>query len=241
MFPEISATWLMPLLTLSMLEIVLGVDNLVFLSIVTGRLPEQQRASARRYGLAFACITRILFLLTISWLADMTQPVFVLLSQGFSIKDLVLIAGGLFLLVKATLEIHAQVETAGSDGDVREAGSYWMSILQIALIDIVFSIDTVVTAVGMSNNRAIMVSAILLSVAVMMLASNPIGNFIERHPTIKMLALAFLILVGVALVADGFEFHIPRQYLYFAMAFSASVEALNMLARRASAQKIDGE
>lgn len=230
---------LIALLTLSALEIVLGIDNLVFLSIVTARLPPEQRPSARRFGIATACVTRILLLLSLSWLAGMTYEVL----WQFSVRDLVLIIGGLFLLVKATMEIHSSVE-GDDDGEVnaRPAASYWGAIAQIAVIDIVFSLDSVITAVGMVNVVPIMVAAILLSVAVMLIAANPVGEFIERHPTLKMLALSFLILVGVALIADGCGFHIPREYLYFAMAFSAGVEALNMLARRQKRKRLpDGE
>ena len=234
---------LIALLTLSTLEIVLGIDNLVFLSIVTARLPPEQRPSARRFGIALACVTRIMLLLSLSWLAGMTHSLFSVGGMGFSVRDLVLIVGGLFLLVKATMEIHAEVEGDGDgDSSARPASSYWGAIAMIAVIDIVFSLDSVITAVGMVNNIPIMVAAILVSVAIMLLASNPVANFIERRPTLKMLALSFLILVGVALIADGFEFHIPRAYLYFAMAFSAGVEALNILARRRQERvQVDGE
>lgn len=228
---------LVALVTLATLEIVLGIDNLVFLSIVTARLPPEQRPSARRFGIALACITRIMLLLSISWLASMTHDVL----WSFSVRDLVLIVGGLFLLVKATMEIHAEVE--GDDGEInaKPAASYWGAIAQIAIIDIVFSLDSVITAVGMVNNVTIMVLAILIAVGVMLVAANPVANFIERRPTLKMLALSFLILVGVALIADGFGFHIPRGYLYFAMAFSAGVEALNIIVRRKSDRVVDGE
>ncbi|GMU43347.1 MAG: TerC family protein [Xanthomonadales bacterium] len=234
---------LIALLTLSTLEIVLGIDNLVFLSIVTARLPPEQRPSARRFGIALACVTRIMLLLSLSWLAGMTHELFAVADMGFSVRDLVLIVGGLFLLVKATMEIHAEVE-GEPDGEngARPASSYWGAITMIAVIDIVFSLDSVITAVGMINNVPIMVAAILLAVAIMMLASNPVADFIERRPTLKMLALSFLILVGVALIADGFEFHIPRAYLYFAMAFSAGVEGLNILVRRKQERApVDGE
>lgn len=232
---------LVALITLTALEIVLGIDNLVFLSIVTGRLPPEQRPSARRWGLALACGTRILLLLSLAWLAGMGQPLFVLFGYEFSIRDLVLIIGGLFLLVKATMEIHDAVE--GEEGELvaRPATTYASAITQIAIIDIVFSLDSVITAVGMVDIIPVMVLAILAAVAVMLLAANTIGEFIERHPSIKMLALSFLILVGVALIADGLDFHIPRPYLYFAMAFSAGVEALNMAARGRRKRTVDGE
>ena len=234
---------LIALLTLSTLEIVLGIDNLVFLSIVTARLSPEERPSARRFGIALACVTRILLLLSISWLAGMTQNIFSVGELGFSVRDMVLIVGGLFLLVKATMEIHAEVEGDNdTEPGARPAASYWGAIGMIAVIDIVFSLDSVITAVGMVNNVPIMVAAILVSVAVMLLAANPVADFIERRPTLKMLALSFLILVGVALIADGFEFHIPRAYLYFAMAFSGGVEVLNILVRRRQERaQIDGE
>lgn len=234
---------LVALLTLSTLEIVLGIDNLVFLSIVTGRLSPEERPSARRFGIALACVTRIMLLLSLAWLAGMKQNLFSVGEIAFSVRDLVLIVGGLFLLVKATMEIHAEVEGDGGDEPTASpAASYWGAIIQIAVIDIVFSLDSVITAVGMVNNVPIMVAAILVSVAVMLIAANPVAEFIEKRPTLKMLALSFLILVGVALIADGFDFHIPRAYLYFAMAFSGGVEALNILARRRDERTpIDGE
>lgn len=234
---------LIALLTLSSLEIVLGIDNLVFLSIVTGRLTPEQRPSARRFGILLACVTRIMLLLSLAWLANMKFDLFNVGAMGFSVRDLVLIVGGMFLLGKATMEIHAEVEGDSNDQvTTRPAASYWGAISQIAVIDIVFSLDSVITAVGMVNNVPIMVAAILMSVAVMLLAANPVSEFIERRPTLKMLALSFLILVGVALIADGFEFHIPRAYLYFAMAFSGGVEALNILAqKRSDKAPVDGE
>lgn len=228
------------LLTLTALEVVLGIDNLVFLSIITGRLPPDQRASARRWGLLMACGTRILLLLTLAWLAKLTWELFSVFGVDISIRDLVLISGGLFLLVKATMEIHDSVEGDDSELAVRPALTFGNAIVQIAIIDIVFSLDSVITAVGMVEQVTVMVAAILIAVAVMLLAANAIGEFIERHPTIKMLALSFLILVGVALIADGLDFHIPRQYLYFAMAFSAGVEALNILARNRAMHGRDG-
>ena len=226
------------LLTLTTLEIVLGVDNLVFISIAVSRLPPERRSTARRFGLALACITRILLLLTLAYLAQMEAGLFTLWGNEVSIRDLVLIGGGLFLLVKGTMEIHESVEGAEEEHESRPAAaSYGMVIAQIAVIDIVFSLDSVITAVGMVDNRGVMVAAILIAVGVMLIAADPIGEFIDRHPTIKMLALSFLILVGVALIADGLDFHIPRAYLYFAMAFSAGVEALNLIARRRQTRK----
>ena len=224
------------LFTLAMLEIVLGVDNLVFISIAVSKLPPEQRPKARKFGLALACLTRIGLLLSLAFLASMKNDLFSLLGQNFSIRDIVLIAGGLFLLVKGTMEIHDSVEGRGEDEDIdtKPSAVFGYVIAQIAIIDIVFSLDSVITAVGMVDNRWIMVAAILIAVAVMIFAANPIGDFIDRHPTVKMLALAFIILVGVALIAEGFEIHIDRRLLYFAMAFSAGVEALNIWSRKKS-------
>lgn len=223
------------LITLTTLEIVLGVDNLVFVSIAVSKLPPEQRPAARRFGLALACITRILLLLSLAFLARMAAPLFELLGQAFSVRDLVLIGGGLFLLVKGTMEIHDSVEGRSEDEDIdtRPSAVFGYVIAQIAVIDIVFSLDSVITAIGMvpADQTGVMVAAIIIAVAVMIIAANPIGDFIEHHPTVKMLALSFLILVGMALIADGFDAHIPRAYLYFAMAFSAGVEFLNMLSR----------
>lgn len=224
-----SELW-MALLALTTLEIVLGVDNLVFISIAVSRLPPAQRPRARRFGLGLACVTRIALLLSLAYLARMSTPLFVVLGNEVSIRDMVLIAGGLFLLVKGTMEIHDSMEGRSDEEDIstRPSPVFAMVIAQIAVIDIVFSLDSVVTAVGMVNNIPVMVAAIVIAVAVMIFASNPVGDFIEAHPSLKMLALAFLILVGVALTADGMDYHIPRGYLYFAMAFSGAVEALNI-------------
>jgi len=222
------------LFTLATLEIVLGIDNLVFISIAVSRLPPERRPKARRFGLALACVTRIMLLLSLTLLARMQVNLFSLLGQNFSVRDLVLIGGGLFLLVKGTMEIHDSVEGRSEDEDIdtRPSAVFMYVILQIAVIDIVFSLDSVITAIGMVNHIGVMVAAIMVAVAVMMFASNLIGDFIDRHPTIKMLALSFIILVGVALIADGFEIHIERKLLYFAMAFSAGVESLNILAKK---------
>lgn len=221
------------LLTLSTLEIVLGVDNLVFISIAVSKLPYEARARARRFGLALACITRIALLVSLAFLAKMQTTLFTIYGQDISIRDLVLIGGGLFLLIKATMEIHDSVEGSSSESATGRAPvSMGLVITQIAVIDIVFSLDSVITAIGMVNEIPVMVAAIILAVLIMIFASNTVGEFIDRHPTVKMLALAFLILVGVALVADGFNIHIPRGYLYFGMAFSAMVEALNLIVRR---------
>lgn len=224
------------LFTLASLEIVLGIDNLVFISIAVSRLPPQQRPTARKFGLMLACVTRIMLLLSLAFLARMQFNLFSLFGQDFSVRDLVLIGGGLFLLVKGTLEIHDSVEGKGDEEDINTKPSavFGYVIAQIAIIDIVFSLDSVITAIGMVNNVLIMIGAIIMSVAVMIFASNPIGDFIDNHPTVKMLALAFIIVVGVALIAEGFEIHIDRSLLYFAMAFSAGVEALNILSRKRS-------
>jgi predicted tellurium resistance membrane protein TerC len=222
------------LTTLAALEIVLGIDNLVFISIVVGRLPAHQRPFARKFGLALACITRILLLISLAFLARMQSSLFVIFGQDISVRDLVLVGGGLFLLIKGTMEIHQAVE--GGEEEYSVAGkagtSFGMVIAQIAVIDIVFSLDSVITAVGMVDHIPVMIAAILIAVAIMIFAANPLGNFIDNHPTVKMLALSFLILVGMALIADGFDVHIPRGYLYFAMAFSTGVEALNLWSRR---------
>jgi predicted tellurium resistance membrane protein TerC len=229
----------MALLTLTTLEIVLGVDNLVFISIAVSKLPPERRPWARKFGLALACITRILLLVSLAFLARMQNDLFTLFGNPISIRDLVLIGGGLFLLVKGTMEIHDAMEGRSEDEsiDTKPSAVFGYVIAQIAIIDIVFSLDSVITAVGMVDHIPVMIAAIVIAVAVMIFASNPLGNFIDKHPTIKMLALAFLILVGMALIADGLEYHIPRAYLYFAMAFSGGVETLNLLARRKQARR----
>ena len=225
------------LVTLSAIEIVLGIDNLVFISIAVSKLPPHQREVARKFGIAVACITRILLLLTLAWLAGLTSDLFTLFGQGISVRDLVLILGGVFLLVKGTKEILELVKGEPDSEDVhtRPAASFAGVIAQIAVIDIVFSLDSVIAAVGMANHTPVMVAAILLAVAVMLLAARPLGQFIDNNPTIKMLALAFIVAVGAYLLLDGFELHIPKGYLYGAMGFSAVVECLNLWAmKRAS-------
>jgi len=224
------------LFSLATLEIVLGVDNLVFVSIAVSRLAPEQRPLARKIGLGLACITRIALLLVLSFLAGLDDEklgLFELADQVISLRDLILIGGGLFLLVKAVMEIHNELEGfASPNAEGHVFASFTVVILQIAVIDIVFSLDSVITAIGMVNQVVVMVLAIILAVAVMIFASNPVGDFIDRHPTLRMLALAFLILVGVVLIADGLEFHVPRGYVYFAMGFSIVVEMLNLMARR---------
>jgi predicted tellurium resistance membrane protein TerC len=218
--------------TLAALEIVLGVDNIIVLSILVSRLPKAQQPSARRLGLGLAMLTRIALLFSITWLTTLTTPLFEAFNRSFSARDLVLFAGGLFLLAKAVSEIHATLEGAKEKHGPRPGGAFLVVIIQIAVIDIIFSLDSVFTAVGLSNQLPIMVAAIMASVIVMMWLAGPLNEFIERHPTIKIIALAFLILVGVLLMAEGVEYHIERGYLYFAMAFSVVVEMLNIRLRR---------
>ncbi len=227
--------WIL-LVTLSTIEIVLGIDNLVFISIAVGRLPIEQREFARKFGIAVACITRIGLLLTLAWLARLTTDLFMLFGQGISVRDLILILGGLFLLVKGAMEIREQI-TGGHDDAAGVKGkavaSFGSVIAQIAVIDIVFSLDSVIAAVGMAGDYVpVMVCAILIAVGVMLLAAQPLGRFIDSNPTVKMLALAFILLIGAFLVAEGFELHIPRGYIYGAMGFSAMVEIFNLWAKR---------
>ena len=230
------------LVTLTALEIVLGIDNIIFISILVGRLPPERRDLARRLGLGLAMGTRILLLLSLAWVMGLVDPLFSLAGYDISGRDLILIGGGLFLLWKSVHEIHAGLE--GEDEKPSAGGTakaaFGAILVQIAVIDIVFSLDSVITAVGMVDHVSIMIIAIVLAVGIMMVAAKPIGDFVDRHPTIKMLALSFLILVGVALIAEGLEFHIPKGYIYFAMAFSVAVEMLNirMRAKRATAVKL---
>jgi predicted tellurium resistance membrane protein TerC len=220
------------LAVLTFLEIVLGIDNVIFISILAGKLPYSQQAKARRLGLAFAFITRILLLLSIKWLMGLTKPLGAVFSHEFSAKDLILFAGGLFLIAKSTLEIHAKLEEAGKEPVVRTRGGLVGTIIQISLLDIVFSLDSVITAVGMAQHLPVMIAAVTVALFVMILAAGAISQVVNRHPTIKMLALAFLIMIGVMLVADGLGQHIERGYIYFAMAFSTAVEMLNLRVRR---------
>lgn len=224
---------------LAALEIVLGVDNIIFISILVGRLPAEQRTRARRVGLLFAMGTRLLLLLSLSWVMDLTNDLFTVLGEGISGRDLVLLGGGLFLLYKASHEIFIEVEAkeeqhheeAEAHAAARRA-VFWSIIGQIAIIDIVFSLDSVITAVGMVDDLAVMVAAVIAAVGVMMFAAGPIGEFVQSHPSVKVLALAFLVMVGMALTAEAFDFHVPKGYIYAAMAFSLAVEALNIRARR---------
>jgi predicted tellurium resistance membrane protein TerC len=217
-------------LTLTALELVLGIDNIVFISILVDRLPAHRRDFTRRVGLGLAMFMRIALLLTLAWLVGLTAPWFSVLGEEFSGRDVILIAGGVFLLWKATSEIHGLME--GEEEKQSRAASTFAGILaQIAVIDLVFSLDSIITAVGMVDEIPVMVAAVVASFLLMMVAAGPIGRFVSRHPTVKMLALSFLIMIGMALVADGFEFHVPKGYIYFAMAFSVAVEMLNLRMR----------
>jgi predicted tellurium resistance membrane protein TerC len=219
-------------LTLAALEIVLGIDNIVFISILVGKLPARQQAGAYRIGLALAMVMRILLLLSLSWIMGLTAPLFTLplLGNEISGRDLVLIVGGLFLVAKSTHEIHGNLEGHEGEKSAKVAASYAAVLVQITALDIVFSLDSVITAVGMVQEVAIMIAAVVAAVLVMMAFARPIGDFVSRHPTIKMLALAFLLAIGVMLMADGFDHHVPKGYIYFAMAFSLFVELLNLKA-----------
>jgi len=229
---------------LTALEIVLGIDNIIFISILVGRLPPPMRDKARRLGLGFAMVSRLLLLFTLSWVMGLTADLFTVLGQGISGRDLVLLFGGLFLLYKASHEIFVEVEARELDGppgeqsaevtaEVKAAGQrmFWMTIAQIAVIDIVFSLDSVITAVGMVDQLPVMVAAVVTSVGVMLVAAKPIGDFVDAHPSVKVLALAFLVMVGMALTAEAFDQHVPKGYIYAAMCFSLAVEALNLRAR----------
>jgi predicted tellurium resistance membrane protein TerC len=221
------------LLTLTALEIVLGIDNVIFISVLVSRISEPQATRARQIGLLLALVFRIVLLSLLFWLIGLTQPVITVKGFELSWRDIILIAGGLFLIAKATHEIHGEVEADEGGNDERSAGSafFWV-IMQIIVIDMVFSLDSIITAIGMAQELEIMVAAVVIACVVMYVSSGPVARFVAEHPTTKMLALAFLVLIGVALVADGFKFHIPRGYIYFAIAFSAAVEFFNVLARR---------
>ena len=221
------------LLTLTALEIVLGIDNVIFLSVIVSRLPEPQATRARQVGLALALLFRILLLSLLVWLIGLTAPVLTVKGVELSWRDIILIGGGLFLIAKATHEIHAEVEARDDAGnDTPKPGAFFWVIMQIIVVDMVFSLDSIITAIGMAQDLEIMIAAVIIACAVMYVSSGPVARFVAEHPTTKMLALAFLVLIGVALVADGFKFHIPRGYIYFAIVFSAAVEGFNVLARR---------
>ena len=224
--------------TLTALEIVLGIDNIIFISILVGRLPVNQRAFARKTGLGLAMFARLALLFSISWVMGLTDPWFAIFSQEISGRDVVLIAGGLFLLAKATHEIHNSLEGVEDQGHMVVAASLGMVLTQIAVLDIVFSLDSVITAVGLVEHVSIMAIAIILAVAVMLAAAKSIGDFVDEHPTIKILALAFLLLVGATLMAEGFDVHVPKGYIYFAMAFSVAVEMLNLRMRKLRSRPI---
>ena len=224
----LSAETLVALATLTFLEIVLGVDNIIFISILSSRLPASRQASARRLGLLLAMGTRILLLFSLSWVVTLTAPLFTLWEHELSGRDLILIVGGLFLLFKSTHEIHARLEGADDRAGSRRAVSYASVLTQIALLDVVFSLDSVITAVGMVDELWVMVTAVIVSVLIMMAAAAPISEFVNRHPTVKILALSFLLLIGLSLLLEGFDQHIPKGYIYFAMGFSVFVEIINL-------------
>ena len=221
------------LLTLTALEIVLGIDNVIFLSVIVSRIPPPQAKRARQIGLALALVFRILLLSLLVWLIGLTQPVITVRGIALSWRDIILIAGGLFLIGKATHEIHAEVEARDEEDNVApRPGAFFWVIVQIIIIDMVFSLDSIITAIGMAQDLEIMIAAVVIACVIMYVSSGPVAKFVTEHPTTKMLALAFLVLIGMALVADGFQFHIPRGYIYFAIVFSAAVEFFNVLAKR---------
>jgi len=230
-------TWI-ALATLTFLEIVLGVDNIIFISILSGKLPADQQPKARRLGLLGALVTRVLLLFSLAWIIKLTAPWFTVLGQEISGRDLILILGGLFLLGKSTHEIHEKLEGEEGEASTRVAASFVSVIVQIMLLDIVFSLDSVITAVGMVDELWVMVTAVIIAVGIMMLAAETISAFVHRHPTIKMLALSFLLLIGLSLLAEGFDHHIPKGYIYFAMGFSVFVEAINLRMRKRAKEPV---
>ena len=223
------------LATLTFLEIVLGVDNIIFISILSGKLPDEQQPRARRLGLLGAMITRVLLLFSLAWIIRLTEPWFTVVGQEISGRDLILILGGLFLLGKSTYEIHDKLEGEEGHASAKVPSSFMSVIVQIMLLDIVFSLDSVITAVGMVDELWVMVTAVVVAVAIMMLSAEPISAFVHRHPTVKMLALSFLLLIGLSLILEGFDHHIPKGYIYFAMGFSVFVEMINLRMRRPAA------
>ncbi|MGO4222893.1 TerC family protein [Lysobacter sp. TAF61] len=234
--PEI---WI-ALATLTALELVLGIDNIIFISILAGKLPPEQRNKARRLGITLAAVTRLGLLLAIAWIVGLTAPLFSVLGNEFSWRDLILIGGGLFLIGKATHEIHQKLEGASEHVGVGTVTATFASVIaQIMVLDIVFSLDSIITAVGMVDERWVMVTAILISIAFMLMFARPIGDFVERHPTVKVLALSFLIMIGLVLIADGFGQHIPKGYIYAAMAFSVFVELINLWIRKRERTKVE--
>jgi predicted tellurium resistance membrane protein TerC len=231
-------TWI-AFLTLVVLELVLGVDNVIFISILAGKLPQSEQKRARTTGIMLAVITRILLLLSLSWIIGLEEPLFSVGEFGVSGRDLILFAGGLFLIAKSTQEIHQKLEGVEGESSARVRASFWSVIIQIMLLDIVFSLDSVITAVGMVNELSIMIAAVVIAAVVMVFTSTPLGNFVERHPTIKMLALSFLLLIGFTLIVESFHQHIPKGYIYFAMGFSVFVEALNLRLRHAPVRPVN--
>lgn len=230
-----TSSGLFALVTLTFLEIVLGVDNVIFISILSGKLPGSQQSRARQVGLMAAMGMRILLLLSVVWIIRLTAPIFYVLERPISGRDLILVGGGLFLLAKATIEIHERLEGEEGHRSVRVRPSFAAVIIQIAILDLVFSLDSVITAVGMADDIAIMVIAVILAVGVMMFSAAPVSSFVNRHPTVKVLALSFLLLIGIALIGDGLGMHIPKGYIYFAMGFSVSVEIINLRMRAVAA------
>ncbi len=227
----LTADGLAALVTLTVLEVVLGIDNVIFISILAGKLPAADRERARRVGLMGAMVMRILLLMSIAWIVRLTQPLFTVLQHAFSGRDLILATGGLFLIYKATHEIHDRLEGEAGHVSARVAPTFMATISQIMLLDIVFSLDSVITAVGMADDLSIMIAAVVIAVVIMMFSAGSVSGFVERHPTVKVLALSFLLLIGCSLIADGFGVHIPKGYIYFAMGFSVFVEAINLRAK----------
>lgn len=228
----------MALATLTLLEVVLGIDNIIFIAILVGKLPKEQRDKARILGLALAMLTRIALLASLFWIMKLTQPLFVIFGNEISGRDIILIVGGLFLIYKSTHEIHSQLEFTEDEKQIsKKSLKFFPALIQIAILDIIFSLDSVITAVGMADHLEVMIIAIILAVLIMMIASKGISDFVEKNPTIKTLALAFLILIGIALIADGLDFHIPKGYIYFAMAFSLIVECINIYAGKKTKKK----
>jgi predicted tellurium resistance membrane protein TerC len=233
------------LATLTVLEIVLGIDNVVFISVLVARLPEEQAKRTRQIGLGLALVFRLMLLAALSWLIGLTQPIVTLFGMEITWRDIILIGGGMFLIAKSTHEIHHEVEAShGETTQPKVANAFFWVVIQLIAIDMIFSLDSIITAIGMAEDLEVMIAAVILAMIVMYVSSGPVSGFIARHPTTKMLALAFLVLIGVALVADGFDVHIPRGYIYFAMAFAAAVEAINVIAstnRRKRAAKVASE
>jgi predicted tellurium resistance membrane protein TerC len=231
-------TWI-AFLTLVALELVLGVDNVIFISILAGKLPQDQQGRARRTGIMLAVVTRILLLISLRWIIGLEEPLFTVFSLDISGRDLILFAGGLFLIAKSTHEIHQKLEGAEGETSAKIQGAFWNVIIQIMLLDIVFSLDSVITAVGMVDQLAIMIAAVVIAAVVMVFTSTPLANFVERHPTVKMLALSFLLLIGFTLIVEGFHQHISKGYIYFAMGFSVFVEMLNLRLRQGSVRPVN--